>query len=48
MNIALIGASGFAGSALLEEALGRGHRATALAVRPDGTPSRRDRGLWSG
>ncbi len=30
MNIALIGASGFIGSAFLEEALARGHRVTAL------------------
>lgn len=30
MNIALIGASGYVGSALLQEALSRGHRVTAL------------------
>jgi putative NADH-flavin reductase len=30
MNIALVGASGFLGKAILEEALSRGHRATAL------------------
>lgn len=35
MNIALIGASGFIGSALLREALARGHRVTALVGRPD-------------
>lgn len=34
MNIALIGASGFIGSALLKEALSRGHRVTALVTRP--------------
>lgn len=35
MNIALIGASGFIGSALLREALARGHRVTALVGRPE-------------
>ncbi|WP_137895507.1 NAD(P)-dependent oxidoreductase [Ramlibacter sp. 2FC] len=35
MNIALIGASGFIGSALLAEALDRGHRVTALVGRPE-------------
>ncbi|EKF75662.1 hypothetical protein A11A3_02297 [Alcanivorax hongdengensis A-11-3] len=35
MNIALIGASGFIGSALREEALQRGHRVTALVSHPD-------------
>jgi uncharacterized protein len=35
MNIALIGASGFVGSALLQEALSRGHDVTALVSRPD-------------
>ncbi|HYE35263.1 NAD(P)-dependent oxidoreductase [Methylocaldum sp.] len=34
MNIALIGASGFVGSALLREALARGHRVTALVLNP--------------
>jgi uncharacterized protein len=34
MNIALIGASGFVGSALLKEALSRGHRVTALVNTP--------------
>ena len=34
MNIALIGATGFIGSALLKEALARGHRVTALAGHP--------------
>jgi putative NADH-flavin reductase len=35
MNIALIGASGFIGSALLSEALARGHRVTALVGHPE-------------
>lgn len=35
MNIALIGASGFIGSALLDEALSRGHQVTALVGRPE-------------
>ena len=35
MKIALIGASGFVGSALLKEAVGRGHDVTALARNPD-------------
>ncbi len=34
MNIALIGASGFIGSALLQEALVRGHSVTALVSNP--------------
>lgn len=34
MNIALIGASGFIGSALLAEALSRGHQVSALVGRP--------------
>jgi putative NADH-flavin reductase len=34
MNIALIGATGFVGSALLQELLQRGHRVTALARNP--------------
>lgn len=34
MNIALIGATGFIGSALLKEALARGHRVTALVTQP--------------
>src|SRR5690242_17404460 len=34
MNIALIGASGFIGSALREEALARGHQVTALVSNP--------------
>jgi len=35
MNITLIGASGFIGSAILNEALERGHRVTALVTRPE-------------
>lgn len=34
MNIALIGATGYVGSALLKEALSRGHRVTALVSNP--------------
>ena len=35
MNIALIGASGFIGSALRQELLSRGHAVTALVSQPD-------------
>lgn len=35
MNIALLGASGYVGSALLAEALARGHRVTAFVSRPE-------------
>lgn len=35
MNIALIGASGFIGSAIRSEALARGHHVTALVGRPE-------------
>ena len=35
MNIALIGASGFIGSALRKEAVARGHRVTALVEHPE-------------
>jgi uncharacterized protein len=35
MNITLIGASGFIGTAVLNEALGRGHKVTALVTRPE-------------
>jgi putative NADH-flavin reductase len=38
MNIALIGASGFIGSALLAEALSRGHQISALVSRPERLP----------
>ena len=34
MNIALVGATGFIGSALLKEALARGHKVTALVTQP--------------
>ncbi len=34
-NIALIGASGFVGSALLKEALNRGHKVTAIVRNPE-------------
>ena len=35
MNIALIGASGFVGSAILKEALDRGHHVTAIVRNPE-------------
>jgi hypothetical protein len=35
MNIALIGASGFVGSAVLREALDRGHQVTAIVRHPE-------------
>ncbi|MBB5637738.1 hypothetical protein HDF26_000932 [Pedobacter cryoconitis] len=35
MNIALIGASGFVGSAILKEALDRGHEVTAIVRHPE-------------
>ena len=35
MNITLIGASGFIGSAVLKEALARGHHVSALVTRPE-------------
>ena len=35
MNIAIIGASGFVGSALLKEAIRRGHTITAIARHPE-------------
>lgn len=38
MKIALIGASGFVGSKLLEEALQRGHQVTAIVRHPDKLP----------
>lgn len=38
MKIALIGATGFVGSALLEEALNRGHQVTALVRHPEKLP----------
>jgi hypothetical protein len=39
MDIALIGASGFIGSALREELLARGHRVTALVAHPEKLPA---------
>ncbi|MDH4585491.1 NAD(P)-dependent oxidoreductase [Pseudomonas sp. BN415] len=38
MKIALIGASGFVGSAVLDEALQRGHRVTAIVRHPEKLP----------
>ena len=35
MNIALIGATGFVGSAILKEALDRGHEVTAIVRHPE-------------
>lgn len=40
MKIALIGATGFIGSKLLDEALSRNHQVTALVSRPDRVPAR--------
>lgn len=39
MNIALIGATGFIGSAILKEALARDHQVSALVTRPEKLPS---------
>jgi aryl-alcohol dehydrogenase-like predicted oxidoreductase/putative NADH-flavin reductase len=38
MKIALIGATGFVGSAILKEALDRGHEVTAIVRHPEKTP----------
>ena len=35
MKVALLGATGFVGSALLKEALGRGHIVTAIVRHPE-------------
>jgi uncharacterized protein len=35
MNVALLGATSFVGSALLKEALGRGHLVTAIVRHPE-------------
>jgi uncharacterized protein len=35
MKIALIGATGFVGSAILQEALERGHEVTAIVRHPE-------------
>src|SRR3990172_2404668 len=40
MKIALIGATGFVGSHILEEALNRGHEVTAIVRRPERLPVR--------
>jgi putative NADH-flavin reductase len=40
MKIALIGATGFVGSALLAEALDRGHRVSAVMRQPAKLPQR--------
>jgi putative NADH-flavin reductase len=40
MKIALIGATGFVGSALLTELISRGHQVTALARNPEQYPAR--------
>lgn len=34
-NVVLIGASGFVGSAILNEALNRGHKVTAVVLNPE-------------
>ncbi len=39
MKLALIGASGFVGAKILEEALNRGHQVTAVVRKPDALPS---------
>ena len=41
MKIALIGATGFVGSRLLEEAVSRGHEVTAIVRNPEKVPKRR-------
>ncbi len=40
MKIALIGATGFVGAILLEEALNRGHEVTAIVRKPEALPDR--------
>ena len=40
MRIALLGASGFVGSAILNEALDRGHTVTAVVRHPEKLPKR--------
>jgi putative NADH-flavin reductase len=42
MKIALIGATGYVGSKLLDEALARGHAVTALVTRPEKLADRAD------
>jgi uncharacterized protein len=41
MKVALLGATGFVGSALLKEALDRGHAVTAIVRHPAGNAPRR-------
>jgi uncharacterized protein len=40
MKVALIGATGYVGGKILDEALARGHQVTALGRRPEALPSR--------
>ncbi|HKK43946.1 MAG TPA: NAD(P)-dependent oxidoreductase [Balneolaceae bacterium] len=42
MNIAIIGASGFVGTALVKEAVRRGHKITAISRHPEEIPSDND------
>src|SRR5689334_8457369 len=42
MKIALIGATGFVGAAILQEALNRGHEVTAIARNPEKLPAHRN------
>ena len=39
MKVAIIGATGFVGSALLKEAVARGHKVTALVFNPSKVPT---------
>src|SRR6218665_375009 len=39
MKLALIGASGFVGAAVLQEALNRGHQVTGIVQHPEKLPS---------
>ena len=41
MKVALLGATGFVGSALLEEALDRGHVVTAIVRHPENLKNER-------
>jgi uncharacterized protein YbjT (DUF2867 family) len=45
MKVALLGATGFVGSALLKEALDRGHVVTAIARHPEKLEKREERRL---
>ena len=42
MNVALLGATGFVGSALLKEALDRGYEVTAIVRHPEKLEKRED------